>query len=266
METQTYDQIKISVKQLLGIDLNQYKDQQMIRRLDSWLVRSGMHNWDEYMHKLRANQQELSKFRDYLTINVSEFFRDADRWKAFQNEILPMLLKDAQRLHPGKGLRIWSAGCSIGAEPYTLAIILNELAPNLQHYLLATDLDRGILQKARARGPYSADDIRNLPPQYKGNYFDAGGPPYFFKEKFASRVKFKEQNLLQDPFENDFDLIVCRNVIIYFTTEAKASLYANFQKALRPGGVLFLGGTEIIPRPVDIGLRNQSVSFYVKVE
>jgi chemotaxis protein methyltransferase CheR len=264
METATYEQIKVSVKQLLGIDLNQYKDQQMCRRLDSWLIRAGAPNWDEYTRKLRANQAELSKFRDYLTINVSEFFRDADRWKAFQSEVLPALLTEGKRLHPGKGLRIWSAGCSIGAEPYTLAILLNEMAPNLQHYLLATDLDRGILQKARARGPYSADDVRNVSQQYLINYFDPGGPPYFFKEKVASRVKFKEQNLLQDPFENDFDLIVCRNVIIYFTTEAKASLYVNFQKALRPGGMLFLGGTEIIPRPNDIGLRNQSVSFYVK--
>ena len=161
-------------------------------------------------------------------------------------------------------MRIWSAGCSNGSEPYTLAIILNEIAPGRNHYILATDLDRSILAKARARGPYTAEDTRNVTPELCLKYFDAENSRYFVKENIGKRVTFKEQNMLTDPFENNFDLIVCRNVIIYFTMEAKAALYKKFHDGLRNGGYLFLGGTEIIPRPSEIGLSNKGGSFYQK--
>ncbi len=265
METDTYSQIILSVKQLLGIDLHAYKDQQMRRRLDSWLIRCGAQDWNTYFKRLKGDTSELSRFRDYLTINVSEFFRDNDRWQALRNDILPGLSSAALRLRPIKGgIKVWSAGCSIGAEPYTLAILLNECAPAQDHTILATDLDRGILQRARGRGPYTREDVRNVSAARMEEYFEPGGPPFFFKERYARRIQFREHNLLQDPFDKQFDLIVCRNVIIYFTNEAKQILYQKFCGALRPGGILFLGGTEIIPRPMDIGLKNQGISFYVK--
>jgi chemotaxis protein methyltransferase CheR len=266
MDVQIYGDIKNSVKKLLNIDLTYYKDEQMKRRLDSWLVRSGNPTWTEYLKRLSNDNQELSKFRDYLTINVSEFFRDIERWQSLREQVIPLLLKDSAHHHPStSGLRIWSAGCSIGDEAYTLAILLDEVAPRLNHFILASDIDRGALAKAKARGPYSQDDIRNISPAQRSTYFDVEGTKFFIKEKIAQRITFKEQNLMLDPFENNFDLIVCRNVIIYFTNEAKSLLYPKFQAALRPGGILFLGGTEIIPRPTDIGLRNQGVSFYLKV-
>ena len=161
-------------------------------------------------------------------------------------------------------MRIWSAGCSNGSEPYTLAILLNELAPGRNHYIVATDLDRTILMKARARGPYSADDTRNVSPELKAKYFDTVGNQFFIKEGIGKKVTFKEQNMLTDPFENNFDLIVCRNVIIYFTLEAKDTLYKRFYGGLRAGGLLFLGGTEMIPRPSEIGFINKAGSFYQK--
>lgn len=265
MEMEEYSQIKVSVKHLLNIDLNYYKDEQMRRRLDSWLVRSASSSWRDYLKRLSSEPTELARFRDYLTINVSEFFRDAERWNTLRSTILPELLQAAPRLHPKSGgLRIWSAGCSIGPEPYSLAILLDELSPHQTHYLLATDLDRGALQKARSRGPYSADDIRNVSPQQRADYFEPGGPPFYVKEKVAHRVSFKEHNMVEDPFENEFDLIVCRNVIIYFTNDAKNILYRKFHAALRQGGILFLGGTEIIPHPQEIGFNNHGISFSIK--
>jgi chemotaxis protein methyltransferase CheR len=183
-----------------------------------------------------------------------------------RRDILPTLLKELDRMPDGrKGLRVWSAGCSIGVEAYTLSILLDEEAPNRPHYLLATDFDRGALQKASARGPYTADEIRNLNPEQRARYITQTNNQFFIKETVSKRVTFREQNLLNDRFENGFDLIVCRNVVIYFTTEAKAALYQKFQAALRPGGILFMGGTEIIPRPTDIGLRNHGISLYMKV-
>ena len=131
MELDVYEQIKKSIKAILNIDLDYYKDQQMRRRLDSWLVRAGAASWDEYFKRVRADANEQLRFRNYLTINVSSFFRDIERWKYLRENILTKLLKEALTLRSGNGLRIWSAGCSIGPEPYTLAMILDELAPTL---------------------------------------------------------------------------------------------------------------------------------------
>lgn len=268
MEETVYTKIKFNVKKLLTIDLNQYKGEQMQRRLDSWLIRSGLPNWDDYFKMVAADQKELSKFRDYLTINVSEFFRDQDRWNTLKSKVVPDLIKASMQkadAGPKGALKIWSAGCSNGSEPYSLAILLDEItAMKSSHYILATDLDRSILTRARARGPYSAEDTRNVAADQRSKYFDAGGPPYFVKEIIAKRVTFKEHNLLTDSFEKNFDLIVCRNVIIYFTLEAKAELYKKFHAALRPEGILFLGGTEIIPRPAEIGFINLGGSYYQK--
>ena len=264
METIQYTQVKSQIWRLMRIDLSSYKSEQMIRRLDSWLMRSSTASWEDYFRRIQEDAKELRRFRDYLTINVSEFFRDAERWQSLKDQILPDLLKDAQHHQPRGALKIWSAGCSNGQEPYTLAMIMDEMAPAVNHQILASDLDRGALQKAQARGPYLADDLRSVSAERRSKYFEPGGPPYFVKEKIAQKIKFRELNLLLDSFDTNFDLIVCRNVIIYFTLEAKSELYKRFQAALRPGGILFLGGTEVIPRPAEIGLRSNGISFYVR--
>jgi chemotaxis protein methyltransferase CheR len=260
MDIEVYQTVKGSIKKLLNIDLNYYKDEQMRRRLDSWLTRTDSPNWQQYFKRLAGDHQELSRFRNYLTINVSEFFRDKERWRFLREDIIPYLLQTNR----SGALRVWSAGCSTGQEIYSLAMLLNEMTPTRRHTLLATDIDRGALTKARARGPYAAEDVRNLHPGQMATYFEPGGPPYLVKESLSSRIQFCEQNMVEDPFENNFDLIVCRNVIIYFTAEAKDILYPKFFNALRPGGVLFLGGTEIVPRPQEIGFSTRGFSFYIK--
>lgn len=260
MEPEIYQQVKLSVRTILNIDLTPYKDEQMKRRLDSWLVRSGALNWPEYFKRVRGDEGEKIKFRDYLTINVSSFFRDPERWVDLQNKVAPELLKASPR-----GLRIWSSGCSIGPEPYTLAMIFQELTPGRHHYILATDLDRGALTRAKARGPFSEDDIRNVSASLKMKHFQPGGPPYYVTEALSSRITFREQNILSDQFEEGFDLIVCRNVVIYFTEAAKDGLYRKFYQALKPGGIMFVGGTEIISHAHEIGFRSVGLSFYKKV-
>jgi len=263
MDQQSYSQVKQSVRHLLNIDLTPYKDEQMRRRLDSWLVRTGKPSWPEYFQLLRGNTDELAKFRNYLTINVSAFFRDAERWVALRTTVLPKLLADLPGLgRRASGLRIWSAGCSIGPEPYSLAMLLEELAPGRPHYLLATDLDRGALSRAQARGPYSAEDIQSVASAQRARHFEPGGPPFFVNERLARRVVFKEHNMLVNPFESGFDLVVCRNVVIYFTEVAKAGLYRKFQESLRPGGMLFVGGTELISQARELGLQNSGIAFY----
>jgi len=266
MDLEVYQDIKRQVKRLLELDLNHYKDEQMRRRLDSWLVRSGSTDWKSYFERIRIDEKERNRFRDYLTINVSAFFRDPERWKTLAEMVLPRLLKEAlQRGLAESGLRIWSAGCSIGAEAYSLAILLDELAPRRRHSILATDYDLGALNKARQGGPYTAEEIQNLTATQRSVYLQPGGPPYYVTSSLIKKVEFREHNLFADPFPKELDLIVCRNVVIYFTSAAKDQLYKAFRDALRPGGVLFVGATEIIPHPQTYGLRNAGISFYERV-
>ena len=265
MDQQVYAQVMQSVRKLLDIDLRPYKDEQMRRRLDSWLVRTGRPNWPDYFQVMRTNPDELAKFRNYLTINVSAFFRDPERWQFLRSTVLPKLIADLSTLgRRTSGLRIWSAGCSIGPEPYSLSMLLDEMMPGRSNYLLATDLDRGALARAQARGPYTPEDIQSVSSAQRAKYFDLGGPPHYVTDRLARRVTFREHNMLTDPFETGFDLVVCRNVVIYFTETAKAGLYRKFADSLRPGGILFVGGTEIISQARDLGLQNSGISFYQK--
>jgi len=266
MDLEDYQQIKTSVQKLLDINLDNYKDEQMRRRLDAWLGRSGIKTWTDYLIKLRSDQEELQRFRNYLTINVTEFFRDPERWQFLRQSVVQELLRASVSIRPvGVGLRVWSAGCSTGAEPFSLVMLLDEVAPSRRHYILATDLDRGAMARAQSGGPFLTEEVKNLSLSQKALHFNPGGPPYFVNSTLIRRVTFKEQNMISDSFEEDFDLIVCRNVVIYFTTETKDSLYQKFHNALRPGGFMFVGGTEIISRPHEIGFKNYGVSFYLKM-
>lgn len=260
MDEVTYSLVKQSVRSLLNINLDYYKDQQVRRRLDYWLIRCNAADWPAYFQRLSLEPAELGRFRDYLTINVSKFFRDPERWEYLEKHILPGLV---QEVRPASGrLHIWSAGCSIGAEPYTLAMLLHERAAQTRCDLLATDLDRGALARARAGGPYSEEDIQNVSPARRGAYFKEGGAPFFVAERLRQSIRFQEHDMVAEPFQSGFDLIVCRNVVIYFTAETKLELYRKFHQALRPGGILFLGGTEIIPQPHTLGFANLGISMY----
>jgi chemotaxis protein methyltransferase CheR len=263
MEADVYTQVKFSIRHKLKIDLENYKDEQMKRRLDSWLARSKADTWKDYFSLLSTDAVELERFRNYLTINVTEFFRDQARWDSLRQEILPYLIKNAAENRSLGGLKLWSAGCSIGTEAYSLALMMDEAAPSYNFTLLATDLDRGALLKARAGGPYTQEDLRNLSVAQRQKYISSVAP-YQVSERLKKNIRFEEQDLLADRFDSNFDLIVCRNVVIYFTTEAKDKLYAKFFAALRPGGVLFVGGTEIISGPTKYGFQNFGISFYKK--
>ena len=267
MEQSQYQFISGKIKTLLGIDLQYYKDVQMKRRLESWLSRSGKDNWDDFFEMVEADEEKLTKFRNFITINVSEFYRDIERWNSLQEDVMPMLLDEAnQSSDRNMGIRIWSAGASIGAEPYTLSMILSGMAPMKDHYILASDIDRKALAQAKEGGPYLESDIRNVSGEIRTKFFKNSEPPYYVKDNLKKIIKFQEHDLFNSPFETEFDLIVCRNVVIYFTTESKDILYKKFARSLRMGGILFLGGTEIIPRPQEFGLRNHGVSFYKKVQ
>ena len=189
---------------------------------------------------------------------MSEFFRTPEKFGKLETDVIPDLLKRSPRLN------IWSAGCSIGAEPYSLAIILKELTPGVKHRILASDLDIEILAKAKA-GVYNDNELKSMTPERRARYFDrVDGGKFAVKDEIKRVIEFKRHNLLKDPFESGFDLILCRNVVIYFTEEAKDQLYANFFRALKPGGILFVGATEAILNFRKLGYTSFQPFFYQK--
>lgn len=260
-----FEAFKKQVHRKTGIDLNLYKPQQMHRRLLGLIERAGMTSFVSYFTQIENSPDELAVFLDRLTINVSELFRNPEKWDELRERVLPPLLKRARAER--RPLRVWSAGCSIGAEPYTIAMILNEIAPEQQYYLLATDIDRKILEKAQ-RGEYTEADIKNVPEAYRRKYLKGlpkgtlSSPDVQVVPELRQKITFKRHNLLADAFEEKMDLIVCRNVVIYFTDEAKERLYGRFHDSLLSGGILFVGGTERVFNSREVGFHAPLPFFY----
>jgi chemotaxis protein methyltransferase CheR len=240
-----------------SIDLNQYKPAQMQRRITNFMNRHGANTYLGFFQIIDANSQVYKDFIDFLTINVTEFFRTPEKFQELEDKVMPELLAASPRLN------IWSAGCSTGAEPYSLAMILQEKTPTTRHRILASDLDAEMLAKAK-NGVYAPGDLKNIPVARLNKYFKNVDGNFVINDDTKSRVEFQRHNLLLDKFETGFDLILCRNVVIYFTEEAKDALYRRFFAALKPGGVFFVGGTEAILNFRDIGFQHYLPFFYRK--
>ena len=260
MDDRSYDYLKRKVFKLTNINLDDYKSQQMRRRLDMFLANTGFNDVVFYFTALEKNDAMLQKLRDFLTINVSEFFRDRVPFEQLQNIVLPQLLKASPSLN------IWSAGCARGQECYSVAMILSSISPSQNHRILATDIDDGSIRVASNGGPYTAGDLKNVSQQLVNRYFTCSGDEYRVKDVIKKRVEIRQQNLLTDKFDDGFDLIICRNVTIYFTEEAKRTLNQKFYHSLKNGGVLFIGGTEVMLDASTIGFKQVGASFYQKSE
>ncbi|TVX92891.1 CheR family methyltransferase [Paenibacillus agilis] len=246
------------IKQKTGIDLSQYKEAQMRRRLTTLRVKNGHSTFEQFANAMNADKKLFYEFLDRMTINVSEFWRNPNRWEVLKDRVLPALMAES------KQLRCWSAACSTGEEPYTLAMILDDKNCFKNTTLFASDIDENALQRAKD-GIYIERALKDVPPAFQQKYFKPDGDMYRVHEMLKPHVQFRKQNLLLDKFETNLDLIICRNVMIYFTEEAKHELYKKFSQALRPGGILFVGSTEQIFNPAQYGLETQETFFYRKL-
>jgi len=256
MDERDWAAFKRKLKAKTEIDLDLYKEAQMKRRIGNLVTRNSFDSYERYFDHVVKDKDDFAAFIEYLTINVSEFFRTPDKFSKLETEVIPDLLTRSPKLS------IWSAGCSIGAEPYSLAIIMKKLTPTKQHRILASDLDIEIIAKAK-RGIYTDNELKAITPDRKAQYFDkTADGKYAIKDEIKRCIEFKRHNLLKDPFEQGFDLILCRNVVIYFTEEAKEQLYSNFFKALKPGGILFVGATEAILNFRKLGYTSFQPFFY----
>ena len=260
MDDKDWELFKKKLKEKTGIDLQLYKEAQMRRRIGNLVQRAEFKTFSAFFDDAVKDKEKFADFIEYLTINVSEFFRNPDKFDILEKDVIPMLLKSSPKLN------IWSAGCSIGAEPYTIAIILKELTPNVRHRILATDLDIEILAKAK-KGVYTENEIKALRPDRKTKYFTkTPDGKYAIKPEIKSMVEFRQHNLLKDPYEKNFQLITNRNVVIYFTDEAKNFMYTGFFNSLVPGGILFVGATEAILNHKQIGFTSYKAFFYQRPE
>ncbi len=253
-----FAEFKMQVYKNFGLDLNSYKENQLKRRLDNLLFRYQMKDYRDLLDKMLRDRQEYIKFLDYLTINVSEFFRDAKMFRFLEQEVLPGLIAGGRRL------RIWSAACSNGAEPYSVAIILDELTPQTVHRIDATDLDQTILKKAKA-GVYTNDVLKNVSEERLKKYFTYVNGKYLINQKIKDMVTFRQHDLLSSRYPHGYDLVLCRNVTIYFTREAQNKVNRQFAKSLLPGGYLFIGGSETIFNHAELGFKRIAPCFYQKV-
>lgn len=245
------------VKDYSAIDLSQYKEAQMKRRLTTLYTKKGFHSFMAFFDAMVRDKALYYEFLDRMTINVSEFWRNPNRWEVLEGKFIPEMMKSSRRL------KCWSAACSTGEEPYTLAMILDEHGILESSQVLATDIDEGALEKAK-RGIYPDRSLRDVPAKYVKKYFQQKDMTFTVADKLKRSIKYAKQNLLHDPFDNGFDLIVCRNVMIYFTEEAKHMLYHKFSRALKPGGLLFVGSTEQIFSPGQYELEPADTFIYRK--
>lgn len=256
-----YEVFKSEIYALTKIDLNAYKERQMKRRVDALITKHSVTSYKEYVLQLKQNKIWYEEFVNYLTINVSEFYRNPEQWKILEDEIFPYLIKNS-----GQNLKIWSAACSTGDEPYSLVMALSRKMPLSRIKIIATDIDKQILEKAQA-GLYHEKSLKGLPKEFISKYFEKiNDKTYAISEQVKSCVEFKQHNLLKDEYPKGCDLIVCRNVMIYFTEEAKMEIYKKFNASLKSDSILFVGSTEQIIQPNVIGFKSFRSFFYQKFE
>lgn len=253
-----YEYFKKEVLSLTGIDLSCYKEKQMKRRIDTLIAKNKIVGYDKYAQGLKTDKALFEEFVNYITINVSEFYRNPEQWKLMDEQVIPELVQKF-----GKNLKIWSAACSTGDEPYSLVMAFSKHIPLNQIKIFATDLDKQVIAKAKL-GLYSAKSIASVPDDLKKKYFTQVGGSYKISDEVKARVEFKEHNLLKDTYPTGCHLIVCRNVLIYFTEEAKDEVFRKYYQSLVSGGVLFIGSTEQIINYKEVGYDRKNSFFYQK--
>ena len=252
-----YDSFIKNLDQMIGIDLANYKQAQMERRIRNLMRSEGCGDFEVYLRMLQADHAKLKKLVDHLTINFSEFFRDPAQWELLEKKVIPELYGSKRQF------KIWSAGCAAGEEAYTLAMVLADLGIT-EAFLTASDINDNALEKAR-RGVYPDKSVKHVPGRRLQKYFQTVGASYHVNDQLKKTVSFMRHDLIEDPPPGSgYDMIVCRNVIIYFTEGARNVLYQRVIGALRVGGYLFAGNTEQIFQPERFGLALVEGQFFYK--
>lgn len=231
-----------------GINLLQYREGYLKRRIELRMKMLGINDYGEYLRLLKNNgKKEVNDLINTITINVTEFMRDKTPFEFFQRVILPAIAERKKRVKSNI-VRFWSAGCSCGEEPYSIAICtLEELGEGWIISIYATDIDDDCLEMAR-EGFYRPVQLKNLNKMLINKYFDKEGDGYRIKKFLKKYVRFKKHDLTtQEPVSKYLDAVFCRNVMIYFNEGQKAKIVNDFYNALLDGGYLIIGKSETLP-------------------
>jgi chemotaxis protein methyltransferase CheR len=244
------------VRRRCGVDLLQYKRGQMERRVRTWAQRRGTPDLAAYGARIATDADELDAFLDRVTINVSHLWRHEDQWTALAGTILPELAARGR-------VRAWSAGCSYGAEAFTLAAVAKECGVKVE--IQGTDLDKRMVARAQA-GRFSAEDARTAPVRTLSRWFDQTPEgDWQAKAELRAMTRFDVGDLLRMPVPRErYDLVICRNTVIYFTEEVRDALHARLVTALTPGGYLVIGTSERVADARGLGLTSPFHFIYRK--
>jgi len=244
----SFEALTRQISRRAGLALDAYKDKCIRRRIAVRMRACGVHSYSDYQALLERSPAEYERLRDALTINVTRFYRNAETWNLLRRQLVPALCKS------GEGdIFAWSAGCSSGEEPYTLAILFADHLQQIgRSYQLdrvtidATDIDRGSLERSRA-ARYGLDALAEMPGEFVDGYFEPIADERQVVERVRRRVQVTHRDLsAQPPLRRGYHLILCRNVVIYFDRPMQERLFATFADALAPGGYLILGKVETL--------------------
>jgi chemotaxis protein methyltransferase CheR len=236
------------VQRLCGVDLLQYKRGQMERRIRTFSGGRGHTSLAGHLRALARDPAELDALLDRVTINVSQLWRNPDQWATLATTVLAGLAA-------GGRIRAWSAGCSYGAEAYTLAAVCRRVAPRAFLDIRGTDIDRRMIERAR-EGHFTLDDARTAPPSDLAGGFVRTEDGWQASPSLRAVVRFEVGDLLRmDVPDARYDLVLCRNTVIYFTPDVRDAVHARLASALRPGGHLMVGATERVTDAGALGLE-----------
>jgi chemotaxis protein methyltransferase CheR len=254
MSDASFRSLRDFIYERLGIYFQEKKKYLLEGRLGKRVQLLRLDGYDEYLHLLRYGAQKDLEFEylcDAVTINETFFFRNEPQFDALETVVLPELFQ-ARRAAGSDTVRVWSAACSSGEEPYTLAMIFQEKLrhrfPGMRMEIVGTDISPTVLHAAR-KGSYGDYATRNTPPHYLQRYFTVDGPRRTVKDEIRAMVRFQHLNLFErGPMRSmrDFDLVLCRNVMIYFDTPAKVQVVSDLYDSLRFGGYLVIGYSELL--------------------
>ena len=226
-----------------GVDLRSYKPTTLERRILRRMSELSISNSTDYIAKIRTDDREVKELLNTVLINVTQFFRDPQAWDFLYREVLPSMLG---KLRPGDTFRAWSAGCASGEEPFSLAMqvadVLGSRAGSVDVKIYATDMDDDALTKAR-RGEFQSEKLTRIRPEWRDRYFLETDRIRISRD-IRRMVIFGKNNLLSDAPISHCNLVICRNVLIYFDVHAQRQIFKRLHYALEPNGVLFLGKSE----------------------
>ncbi len=248
-----FEFLKRKISRERGFNCDYYKESVLERRIRNRMRRANINSFIEYAYieyaeLLDRDEEEYNTLIDTLTVNVTEFFRDPSAFKILKNTVIPSIIsnKDTQGR---KVISVWSAGCASGEEPYSVAILFREfLGDKIEGYhfhINATDIDATVLEKAKA-GVYSESQLKNVNSLYLRKYFTKEGNMYRISDDIKKFVRLRKHDLISGMDLKYFDLILCRNVMIYFSRETQEEIFMRFLHALNPSGYLMIGKTETL--------------------